>query len=159
MSRSGVEIRAQHLAMNVFSQNDLRGSRHWLSEAALLGIVVTAKNCGGLRSGYLIAADLIRRKRPQRRSEFLKSDCLFACQLGQFDRFAGFQDDSSIKINERPKSGGRQGPLSDRIWVFTASRLFDSTRFHCRRSIAPGVPRFAVQTQKLGRVSPVSRML
>jgi hypothetical protein len=68
--RRGDPLGAQHLAMNAFNRNDLRGYRHWLSKAARLGDREAGEELRRfeVRLPHSAAAS-IRRKRPQRRSE------------------------------------------------------------------------------------------
>ena len=69
--RQGNPLGAQHLAMNAFNRNDLRGYRHWLSRAARLGDREAADELQRfeLRLPHSNAA-AIRRKRPHRRLDF-----------------------------------------------------------------------------------------
>lgn len=68
--RRGNPLGAQHLAMNAFNQNDLRGYRYWLSRAARSGDSEAARELKRfeLRLPHTDAA-LIRRKRPLRPSD------------------------------------------------------------------------------------------
>jgi hypothetical protein len=68
--RKGDPLGAQHLAMNAFNRNDLRGYRHWLSMAARLGDREAGEELRRfeVRLPHSAAAS-IRRKRPQRRSK------------------------------------------------------------------------------------------
>jgi len=70
--RRGNSLGAQHLAMDAFNRNDLRGYRHWLSKAAQSGDRDSGQELRRfeLRLPHSNAA-LIRRKRPHRPSDFL----------------------------------------------------------------------------------------
>ncbi|WP_267387008.1 hypothetical protein [Sphingomonas sp. GC_Shp_3] len=70
--RRGNPVGAQHLAMDAFNQNDLRGYRHWLNKAARLGDHDAGRELRRfeVRLAHGNAA-LIHRKRPLRKSEIL----------------------------------------------------------------------------------------
>ncbi|WP_267434609.1 hypothetical protein [Sphingomonas sp. GM_Shp_1] len=67
--RKGNALGAQHLAMNAFNRNDLRGYRHWLNKAGRAGDreAVQELRRFELRLPHADAAS-IRRRRPYRRS-------------------------------------------------------------------------------------------
>lgn len=70
--RQGNPLGAQHLAMDAFNRNDLRGYRHWLNKAARSGDRDAGQELRRfeLRLPHSNAA-LIRRKRPHRPGDFL----------------------------------------------------------------------------------------
>lgn len=70
--RRGNPLGAQHLALDAFNRNDLRGYRHWLNKAARLGDHEAGRELRRfeVRLAHTNAA-LIHRKRPPRKSDFL----------------------------------------------------------------------------------------